>query len=322
MLFSPDTAHLALQIALAFLLDLTLGDPRWDWHPVRLMGKAILAAEKWIRRRPKSLFLGGLGLALGLPLASAGLAWLLLVLARRESTGLEFLVSVILIYFCISARDLRDHALAVLQAVEKGDLPGARKALARIVGRDTAHLDRKGILRACLESVAESTCDGIIAPLFFAFLGGAPLALAYKAVSTLDSMVGYKNEKYVRLGKASARADDAANWIPARLSALLVAGSACFMGLRPGAALAAAWKDGPRQPSPNSGWPEAAYAGALGVRLGGASTYQGRRVVKASLGQARQTLDAGRLRAGIRLMLLVSTLATALFAFAAFLSGR
>lgn len=322
MLFSPDTVKLSLEIALAFLLDLALGDPRWDWHPVRLMGKAVLAAEIRIRRSPQSLFLGGLFLALGLPLASAGLAWMLLFLAQRESAGLEFLVSVILIYFCLSARDMRDHAQAVLSEVEKGDLPAARKALSRIVGRDTAHLDKKGILRACLESVAESTCDGIIAPLFFAFLGGAPLAMAYKAVSTLDSMVGYKNEKYVRLGKASARADDAANWIPARLSALLVAGAACFMGLRPGAALAAAWKDGPGQPSPNSGWPEAAYAGALGVRLGGASTYQGRRVLKSTLGQALQPLDAGRLRTGIRLMLAVSTLAVLLFASAAILSGK
>jgi adenosylcobinamide-phosphate synthase len=174
-----------------------------------------------------------------------------------------------------------------------------------IVGRDSAGLDPKGVCRAAIESVAESFCDGLVAPLFFAYLGGAPLALAYKAVSTLDSMIGHKSPRYARFGWASARLDDLANFLPARLSIFAIA----LVSRRPWAALRVAIQDGPRQPSPNSGWPEGAFAGALGIQLGGAARYGGVVVHKALLGKPEFHLDNESLRAAQWLFLNASIVA-------------
>jgi adenosylcobinamide-phosphate synthase len=203
----------------------------------------------------------------------------------------------------------------VVLALEKADLPAARVAVGRMVGRDTAELDQEGVLRACLESVAESTCDGVVAPLFYASLGGAPLAMAYKAVSTLDSMVGHKDERYRQFGKASARLDDVLNWVPARLSVLLVSLAAWLLGLKPKKALVTGFHDGASNPSPNSGWPEAAFAGALEVQLGGPSRYQGQAVEKPLLGTAGRALDLQVLRWGIGLMLATSAVGALVLSF-------
>ena len=262
-----------------FGLDLLAGDPAWKWHPVRLMGRAVAAADARLPRTKAA----GLALALGLPLAVGLADWLIARKLGRLAWGFQALM----IYFCVASRDMLAHARAVFSALEAGDLALARTRVSAIVGRDTAGLDEAGVLRAAVESVAESFCDGVLAPLFFAFLGGAPWALAHKAVSTLDSMVGYKNERYAEFGWASARLDDAMNWIPARVSALVVA----LCSGRPGPALRCALKDAPKQPSPNSGWPEAAFAGALGIQLGGASTYQGRLSQKALIGLPERPLD-------------------------------
>jgi adenosylcobinamide-phosphate synthase len=198
-----------------------------------------------------------------------------------------------------------DHAKAVIQALESGELKLARKRLAMIVGRDTQKLDFQGICRASIESVAESFCDGLLAPLFFAYLGGAPLALAYKAVSTLDSMVGYRNARYAEFGWASARLDDLLNFVPARLSALVIAAAS----RRPAAAFLCAVQDGPKQPSPNSGWPEGAFAGALGIQLGGPSRYQGLLSPKALLGRPEFALNLASVRAALALFMGASALA-------------
>ena len=176
-------------------------------------------------------------------------------------------------------------------------------AVAKMVGRDTQDLDEEGVLRAAVESVAESCCDAVVAPLFFALLGGAPLCLAYKAVSTLDSMVGYRNPAYERFGMLSARLDDLLNWLPARLSALLIGLAAPLLGLSLGQAWACARADAMSQPSPNSGWPEAAFAGALGLRLGGLNYYQGVASPKPYLGQAIHPYSTQALRQAVRLML-------------------
>jgi adenosylcobinamide-phosphate synthase len=315
------------EILLAFLIDLFFGDPFWSWHPMRLMGKAIQRYEAWVHRLSLPLFGAGLVLALVLPFASWEVSrWVLMHLHRIgphwHGWGLSTLLTIFLLYLCLAVRDLADHALVVVRALENGDLPAGRLAVARMVGRDTGELDETGVLRACLESVAESTCDGIVAPLFYASVGftlfgpegGAPLALAYKAVSTLDSMVGYRDERYARFGKASARLDDCLNWIPARLSVLLVSAAAWFLGLSGLRALETGFHDGASHPSPNSGWPEAAFAGALDVPLGGPSRYRGVLTEKPVLGgNGQATLDLQRVRWGIGLMLAASALAALLF---------
>jgi adenosylcobinamide-phosphate synthase len=191
----------------------------------------------------------------------------------------------------------------VLDPLRAGDLAGARAAVGRIVGRDVSGLDETGICRACLESVAESLGDGVMGPLFFAGLGGGPLALVYRAANTLDSMLGHRDEHYRDLGWASARTDDVLSWLPARKAALFtILGAACLkLDFR--SAWRTARRDARGQPSPNSGWPEAAFAGALGVRLGGPLSYRGRAVDKPYLGEAKRPLDAAVCGEGLKLFL-------------------
>jgi adenosylcobinamide-phosphate synthase len=273
------------------------------------MGRIIAAADSRLPRTRAA----GLALALGLPLICAGLGWLALAAASRVSALFAWLAESLLIYFCLACRDMWVHAGAVLAKLKEGDLVGARDAVRFMVGRDTEALDEGGVARACVESVAEGACDALVAPIFWAALLGAPGALAYRAVSTLDSMVGYKNESYLSLGWASARLDDLLNFVPARLSLLLTMLAAPLLGLDPGRAWKVAWRDAPRQPSPNSGWPEAAFAGALGVRLGGQASYGGRVVVKAPLGENQRPLDGAIIGPARRLYLLCGLIA-ALFA--------
>jgi adenosylcobinamide-phosphate synthase len=284
-------------VAAAFAADFVLGDPVLAWHPVRLMGKVIHWAD---RRFPRSR-LSGLCLALGLPSAVAALTWSLLRLAGPGAWCLE----AFLLFFCIAGRDMVVHSSAVLAALKQQDLGLARERVSGIVGRDTGSLDEAGLLRACIESTAESLCDGLVAPLFFAYLGGAPLALAHKAVSTLDSMVGHKDPRYLEFGWASARLDDLLNFLPARFSALCAA----LASGSPWKALRCAFKDAPRQPSPNSGWPEGAFAGALGLRLGGPLSYRGTPVDKAFLGEEGRVPDMAGAEGALRLFQRASILA-------------
>lgn len=306
-------------MAAALALDWLLGDPDRAWHPVRRLGALLAWGEAWARRRPQRLKSRGALLAL----ANVVLAWLagwFLVRAAAWADGrwdlnggLVFAVQALLVWSCVAVRSMLDHAGAVLAALELGDLTLARMAVARIVGRDTEALDGTGVRRACLESVAESLGDGVVAPLFFAALGGGPLALAYRAANTADSLIGHQDVAYAQLGWAAARLDDLLNWIPARLAALGATAAATLMRLNGGEAWRAAYRDGPLQPSPNSGWPEGAFAGALGVRLGGPLHYKGRRVDKPGLGEARRLLDDTVLRQGLALFLLASLIsATAL----------
>ena len=299
-------------MAAALALDWVLGDPDGVWHPVRRMGALLAWGEAWARRRPQRLKSRGALLAL----ANVGLAWLagwVLVHAAAWADGrldldgwLVFAVQALLVWSCVAVRSMLDHAGAVLAALELSDLTLARMAVARIVGRDTGELDGAGLRRACLESVAESLGDGVVAPLFFAALGGGPLALAYRAANTADSLIGHRDAAYAHLGWAAARLDDVLNWIPARLAALGAAAAATLMRLNGGGAWRVAYRDGPLQPSPNSGWPEGAFAGALGVRLGGPLHYKGRRVDKPGLGEPRRLLDDAVLRQGLALFLLAS----------------
>jgi adenosylcobinamide-phosphate synthase len=225
--------------------------------------------EAPMRRRFASARTAGTITALLVIGITALAAWACLAVAGRVAPWLVDVMAVVILYTTFAARDLDRHGRAVLAALKQGDLPLARQWVARMVGRDTARLDEQGVARAAVESVAENTVDGVIAPLFFAFLGGPVAAMAYKAVSTLDSTFGYRNERYIQFGWASARIDDAANYLPARIGALLMALSARVLGEDPVGSLRAAFRDGAKHSSPNAGLAEAAMAGALGVQLGG-----------------------------------------------------
>jgi adenosylcobinamide-phosphate synthase len=209
---------------------------------------------------------------------------------------------VVLGYTTIAGRDLMDHALGVYQALRKGSLVSARAAVGRLVGRDTEALPEEEIVRATLESISENTSDGIVAPLVYLALGGPALAMAYKAVNTLDSMIGYRNERYRDFGWASARLDDVANWVPARLTAVAISVAAA---LRLGTGLASwriCWRDARHHPSPNSGWPEAAMAGALGVQFGGRNVYGGEAELRARLGDSITPFCVSHIPVALHLM--------------------
>jgi adenosylcobinamide-phosphate synthase len=289
-------------ILAAVILDLLIGDPRWFPHPVVYIGRLIEALEKALRRLVRNERLGGVLLLIMTVGITCLLTVALLAIAYAVSPYMGFAVAVILSWSCIAARSLHRESRLVADALGRGDLVAARRYLSNIVGRDTAELDEPEIWRATVETVAENTSDGVIAPLFYLFIGGPPLALAYKAVNTLDSIVGYKSERYKSFGWASARFDDLANFIPARLTGLLMVAAAPLFGFPPGDAWRIMRRDGRNHSSPNSGIPEAAVAGALGVRLGGASAYSGTRVEKPTIGDPLKPLSPAAWEGAIRLM--------------------
>jgi adenosylcobinamide-phosphate synthase len=289
-------------IIAAVILDLFIGDPSFLPHPVIFMGRLIVVLEKVLRRVVRSERLGGILLLVLTVAISCGVAAMLLKGAYAVSPLLGFALAVFLSFSCIAARSLQQESKLVANRLAAGDLTGARAYLSRIVGRDTAELDDPEVWRANVETVAENTSDGIIAPLFCLILGGPLLALAYKAVNTLDSMVGYKNDRYLDFGWASAKADDLANYIPARLTGLLMVAAAPLAGLSARSAWRIMCRDGRNHSSPNSGIPEAAAAGALGVMLGGASFYSGILVVKPTIGDPLRPLSFSAWRGSVRLM--------------------
>ncbi|MGQ9919969.1 MAG: adenosylcobinamide-phosphate synthase CbiB [Desulfobacca sp.] len=304
---------MGFELPAAYALDLVLGDPPSWPHPVRGLGRLITLWEGPLRRRITSPRLAGVALATGCVLLAAGCAALLIRLAGAISPWLGWLMSVVLLYGAIAVRDLADHAWAVYRPLQGGDLPGARRALANIVGRETAALDEAGIIRATVETIAENMVDGIISPLFYAALGGAPLAWAFKAVSTLDSMVGYKTPRYQEFGWAGAKLDDLANWLPARLSGFFFVLGAALTGVDSRRAWQIFRRDGRRHASPNAGWPEAAMSGALGLRLGGPNVYQGVLVEKPWIGDALREPELADIPRAIRLLQAVSILAVVSF---------
>lgn len=304
---------------MACVLDAAIGDPRWCPHPVRLIGMVIVWYETRIRivvHTRAGLRMAGIILAIGLPALTYAIGWLAIDLAGWVDAGVKTVLMVLIAWTTLAARDLVDHARLVANALEGGSLGRAREAVSRIVGRDTDGLSGTEIVRATVETIAESTADGVIAPLFYLALGGPPLALAYKAINTLDSMIGHRDVHYRYFGWASARLDDVANWIPARLTALLLISAA---GLRTHT-MRTAWRifyrDGSKHPSPNSGRPEAAMAGALGVQLGGTNVYGGIATERPRLGDALTPLVPGHVTVALHLMGIASAMAAALAAAA------
>ncbi|MDD5169689.1 MAG: adenosylcobinamide-phosphate synthase CbiB [Syntrophales bacterium] len=283
--------RLEYQIILAFLLDLLFGDPRSLPHPVRLIGRLAIALETPCRKAIRNERLAGLFVAVSV-LASAAVAVLLLIRgAALIHPLLADAVSVILIYTSLAARDLAGHGMAVHESLRAEDLPEARRRVGLIVGRDTDNLDEGEIARAAVESIAENTSDGVTAPLFFAFLAGPIGAILYKAVNTLDSTFGYKNDRFLYFGWAAARLDDVVNYLPARLTALTVPLAAALMLRNPLRSFRMILRDAKKHPSPNSGLTEAAFAGAMGIQLGGLNYYFGKPSFRATMGDALKPIE-------------------------------
>jgi len=295
----------------AFLLDLLLGDPRWLPHPIRGIGLAITRLESRIRsyaHEARALMLGGCLLTLCIVAGTFLASWLVLSLFYWMDRWLGVFVAVYLAYTAIAVRDLYKQSWAVIKALRSDDLEGARFLLSRVVGRDTEELEPEEIIRAVIETVAENFSDGVAAPLFYMALAGVPGAMAYKAASTLDSMVGYRNERYAHLGWCSARLDDVLNFIPARLSALLIVAAAFLLRLDARNAWRIFLRDGGNHKSPNSGRPEAAMAGALGVQLGGPSRYEGIIVEKPRIGDPLEEFSIPRVLEAEQVMFIASVL--------------
>ncbi len=301
------------QILIAVVLDLLFGDPRWLPHPVRLIGRLITALEGPARRTIPDPRLAGTVTALTVIAAAALVTVALIGIAGRMHPLLGDAAGILVLYTTIAARDLARHSLAVYRALAAFDLAEARRLVSWMVGRDTERLTEAEVVRAAVESVAENSVDGIIAPLFFAALGGPVGAMAYKAVNTLDSMIGYKNDRYLDFGRTAARIDDGANFIPARLAVPIITAAAALLGLRASAAWRIARRDGRRNLSPNAGIPEAAVAGALGVRLGGLMERRGRPVDQPEIGDPLEPLVRGHILEANRLMFLATAIATAVF---------
>ncbi len=298
-------------LAAGFVLDQLLGDPPSWAHPVRWLGRLIRGLEVLLRRLLPERLGGLLLLVLVTGTAGAGV-WLGLELAGQWHPWARLALTTLLVYLGLAARGLARHTLHVLAACSADDWEEARQRLGGIVGRDTDNLQPEEIYRACIETVGENTTDAVVAPLFYAALAGPVGLWAYKAINTLDSMVGYRNERYLRFGWASARADDVANFLPARLTWLLLALAAALTGGRGRQALRLGWRDGRKHPSPNSAWGEATLAGALGVQLGGTSTYGGVPSDKPHLGEPDEPLSASKVRQAVMLMLVASWLALGL----------
>lgn len=292
----------------AFLLDFVLGDPLRAPHPVRWMGSLIRRLEKPFRRFPVSLVWSGCFLVLVLVVGTWLVAFMLVRGAWLVNPWIALFMQIVLIYYTISVKSLKTEALKIFEALRSGPLSEAKKQLSQIVGRDVASLDKDGVTRATVETVAENLVDGVISPLFYAVLGGAPLAQAYKMVNTLDSMIGYKNKQYREFGRCAARLDDAANFIPARIAMVLIAGAAFFVKLSPLRTLRTALRDGQKHLSPNSGIPEAAFAGALGIQLGGPNYYDSQLVEKPFIGEAVRPIEADDIKKGVRLMIVSSVM--------------
>lgn len=304
--------RIAVTGVLAFLLDLILGDPRWLYHPVRVIGLLIAGLEKMLRRMAgdssrRLLFAGGI-----LWVLVCGITFFvtkgLLILAEAVHPALALLAEIFWCYQMLAAASLRKESMKVYEKLKEENLPGARQAVSMIVGRDTKDLTEDGVIRAAVETVAENTSDGVIAPMFYMLIGGAPLVFLYKAVNTMDSMVGYKNERYLYFGRAAARMDDVFNYIPARISAVLMILAAYLCGLNGKKAFQIYRRDRHSHSSPNAAQTEAVCAGALEVQLAGNAYYFGKLYEKPTIGDPVRPVCSEDIRRACRLMYVTAVL--------------
>lgn len=282
-----------LSIYIGYTIDLIIGDPYSFPHPVIYIGKLIKSVENIIRKifqDEKYLKLAGFILWF----ITVGITYLITYLIIRISkfSNINFLIAnSFIIYTTLATKCLKDEAVKIYNVLKSGDIQESRKQLSYIVGRDTSNLNEAEIIRATVETVAENTVDGIISPMFYAFIGGAPLAMAYKAVNTLDSMVGYKNDKYINLGFASAKIDDIANYIPARVCVIFMTLASFILRFDYKRCFKIAIRDRKNHKSPNCAYSEGAVAGSLGIQLGGTNVYFGKAVYKPTIGDKDREIE-------------------------------
>lgn len=287
-----------------FFLDFIFGDPVWLYHPVRLIGKMISAGERILLRRQGKRGMTATGAVLWVCVAALSFAvpFAALVLAQRLHPALRFVIETFWCYQIVAARCLCTESRKVYDRLKEEDLPGARRAVSMIVGRDTEDLTVEGVTKAAVETVAENTSDGVTAPLIYMLIGGAPLGFLYKAVNTMDSMIGYKNDRYIYFGRAAARMDDIFNYVPSRLTALFMIVSAFLCGFDVKNAWRIYRRDRRRHASPNAAQTEAVCAGALKVRLAGDAVYFGKVYKKEYIGDNLRPIEPEDIRRAGRLM--------------------
>lgn len=321
-----------------FLLDSILGDPNYFFHPVRLIGLLISSLDTWLMGdressdekkssgddipnykaksgQDKTELIKGVFMTLTVTAAAAALSFVILFAAYEISSVLGCVIELIMTYQIMAARCLEKESMKVYTRLKENDISGARQAVSMIVGRDTDILDAEGVARAAVETVAESTCDGVIAPMLYTALGGPVLGMIYKAINTLDSMLGYKSRRYMFFGRASAKLDDFANWLPARIGALLLIAAAGFArGEADSANALRIWRrDARKHASPNAGQCEAAVAGALHIRLAGDTVYGKRIVRKPYIGDASRNVSAEDIKITNKLMYIAAIISLILF---------
>lgn len=295
-----------LPLAAGFLLDLILGDPAFLPHPIRLIGRGIEKGERLLRSvfsaAPKGQLAAGTALGLGIPLLCFGISFAVLFFAYRLNLWLGLAIETVMCWQLLAVKSLKTESMKVCAELKRGSLEGARQKVSRIVGRDTDRLSEEQVAKAAVETVAENTSDGTAAPLLFMAVGGAPLGFFYKGINTLDSMVGYKNDAYLFFGRFSAKLDDAVNFVPARISALLMIGAGALLGMDWKNAWRIFRRDRLNHASPNSAQTEAVCAGALRIQLAGDAYYFGKRYPKKTIGDALREIRYEDIAAANRLL--------------------
>lgn len=304
-------------VGLGYLIDLLIGDPHWLYHPIRIVGNLISLLEKWLRALFPKTEKGELTAGVFLVILTSGLTTAaaagILYAGYLIHPAVKFGLEVLMCYQLLATRALRDESMKVYEKLKENDLEGSRYAVSMIVGRDTKNLDDIGVTKAAVETVAENTSDGILAPMLFMVIGGPVLGFFYKAVNTMDSMVGYKNEKYLYFGHAAAKFDDILNYIPARISAWMMIFSCLFSGLDAKEAYRIYKRDRYNHASPNSAQTEAVMAGALHIQLAGDAWYFGKLYKKKTIGDAVRAVEYEDIRRANRLLYVTSFFTILLF---------
>ena len=305
---------LVIKIWIAYILDLIFGDPQNIIHPVQIIGKIISLGEKiLLKEKSGSRYKFFAGIILNIFVVSITYGLTCLIYKSSKTSGVFTLIEIYLMYTVFSVNSLAREGNRVYNILKEGNIEKARKDLSYLVSRDTETMDEKMIIRSTMETISENTVDGIVAPMFYMFLGGLPLAMTYKAINTLDSMVGYKNERYMDFGKFSAKIDDIANFIPARITGFLIVAASMILRYNYKNSLKMFIRDRKNHSSPNSAHAEASVAGALGVQFGGRVSYFGKEADKPTIGDKIKDFELEDIKKNIKIMYITSFLSLAIF---------